>query len=248
MNNYKIAFPACVAVAMIFAPGFRLCAEPPPDPPLVAPAPDGSTWTIDVKQKKPLPPPPSDPKWVEAYKRALEINPRILRVTNEKSGKDRLKETSYENGKTATMYIYKGYAVYRSVDWPSDKALALPAGYRDSPVKGGGDTDFSDLSWIRPEVFVKTVTYHGQRCHYYQDNEAAPLAGGGNLDPAATNAKGVKAWIDASTRLPVAVEDNAMLKKFHFLKGAPVSIELKGIFATAYNQATKRVESSPPEQ
>ena len=248
MNNYKIAFPACVAVAMIFAPGFRLAAEPPPAPPYVAAAPDPGGWVIDVQQKKPLPTPPSDPKWLDAYKRALDIYPRIVSVTSEKADGNRYEETLYENGKKRVMYIYKGWVVYRPQDWPEDKALALPINHRDSPVKGGLGPDFADLSWIRPEVFVKTVTYHGQRCHYYEDNEAAPLAGGGNLNPAATNAKGVKAWIDASTHLPVAVEDDAMLKIFHFLKGAPVSIELKGIFATAYDKATKRVESSPPEQ
>ena len=212
----------------------RLGAEPPPDPPLVAAAPDGCAWTIDVQQKKPRPSPPTDPKWVYAYKRALEIYPRILRVTDVKSGKDRLEETSYENGKTGTLYIYNGYVVYQPMNWPADKALAMPVNYRDSPVKGGLGSDFPDVGWIRPEVFAGTVMYEGQRCHYYEDKNASPVSGGDHLNPAKT--KGVRAWIDARTRLPIAVEDEAVFKKYTYSQSA-VTIQLEGVFAKAYQDA-----------
>jgi len=241
-NSGYFRFPALLTACLL---QLRLCAEPPPAPPYVAAAPDPGGWVIDVLQKKPRPAPPSDPKWLNAYKRALDIYPRIVRITSEKADGDRYEETLYENGKKGVMYIYKGWVVYRPVAWPEDKALALPVNSRYSPVKGGLGPDFADLDWIRPEVFVGTVMYEGRRCYQYEDKEGQPISGGDALDTAKT--KGVRAWIDAKTLLPLAVEDDAVLKRYTYNQKA-VSIQLSGVFAAAYESAlaAAKGQAEPP--
>ena len=240
---------ATLAIAMAFTGRSSVAGGPPPDPPLVATPPDPCAWTIEVEQKKPRQLPPDDPRQAAAYKRALQAYPRMLRVRVEKAGSNRHQETLWDNGKKETLWIYKGWVVFQPASFPADQAIALPATDRNSPVKDGTDSDFPDFSWIRPEAFVKTVAYHGQPCHYYEDKEAPPLKGGDTLTP--TPVKKIQAWIDVKTRLPVAVEDDAVLKTFHFLKEAPTSMELTGVFATAYDNAVaaaKREGASPPDQ
>ena len=76
--------------------------------------------------------------------------------------------------------------------------------------------------------------YLGHSCHYYEDKKAQPLGGGDTLtDPAG---KGNRAWIDAKTRLPIAVEDDNLLKLYSYRAG-PATIQPTGIFAEALARA-----------
>ena len=230
---------ATLAIAMAFTGRSSVAGGPPPDPPLVATPPDPCAWTIEVEQKKPRQLPPDDPRQAAAYKRALQAYPRMLRVRVEKAGSNRHQETLWDNGKKETLWIYKGWVVFQPASFPADQAIALPATDRNSPVKDGTDSDFPDFSWIRPEAFVKTVAYHGQPCHYYEDKEAPPLKGGDTLT---TPVNGVKAWIEVKSRLPIAVEDAAVLKKYTYRQSG-VNIQLAGVFATAYHNAVEAAKS-----
>lgn len=237
MHRFPCSFPktalfVCLAILMA-----RMCfaaAPTPPDPPLVGTPPDQYEWTIDVQQKQPRIPPPTDPKWLNSYKRALEIFPRLLRVKTEKSGKDLFEETLYEGGKIGVIYLYKDCVIFRRFDWPVDKALAFRADSSTSPARGGLGREFPDVAWIRPEVFLGTVIHDGVRCHHYLDKNAPPLVGGDHLSQ--TKANGVEAWIDEKSRLPVAVEDAAVVKKYSY-RPFNGKVQPTGIFATAYEES-----------
>ena len=239
----ELVATTCVVVAGGFlAPSNVVAGVPAPAPPLVAVLPDSCAWTIDVVQKLSRPSPPDDPRQAAAYKRVSAASPRMVRISMEKTGEDLHKETLWENGKTDNLWIYHGWVIFQPIDFATDQATALPVNSRMSPVRGETRVDFPDLSWLVPKAFVKTVTYHGQRCDYYEDKEAPPLVGGDILNPVVF--KGARAWIDVNTRLPVAVENDAVLKKYHFPKEAPDRIRLTGIFATTYNNATKAANAT----
>lgn len=224
-------------------------SESPPDPPLVATAPAPVAWTIEVHQKKPRRMKPDNPKKTDAYKRLLDIYPLLEREKVEKVGNDWHREKFYNNHTSDSVWVIKGVVIFHYHHFPPDRVLAMPAGDHNSPVKGGFGLDFPDLDWMHAETFVKTVTYQGQRCYYYETRNASPLEGGDALNPPETNR--VRAWINVKTRLPVAVEDAAVLKKYSFAKEAPDSIQLSGIFATAYSSITntaKRTGTATPDQ
>ena len=127
-------------------------------------------------------------------------------MTVEKVGKEWHHEKLFDNQKRENVWVYKGFAIFQFRNFPSDKVTVTPVNNPISPVKGGFGPDFPELSWIRADAFVKTVMYNGQRCHYYEDTNAPPLAGGDELN-FRRNPRAVRAWINAKTRLPVAVED-----------------------------------------
>ena len=144
-----------------------------------------------------------------------------------------------QDRKKGSVWIHEGWVVFQPSHWPADKAMAVPVNHRLSPVKGGIKSDFADLDWIRPEVFVRTVMYGGQQCYYYEDKKAHPLTGGDTLT---TPVNGVKAWIEVKSRLPIAVEDAAVLKKYTYRQSG-VNIQLAGVFATAYHNAVEAAKS-----
>ena len=240
---------ATSALAVWIAFAGPATAEPPPEPPLIAALPLVCAWTIDVQQKRPRQPPPADPKAAAVYKRMLDASPRMIRVSTERAGENAHKETFWEDGKTDSLWIYNGWVILKPVNYPVNQVTAMPMHSRLSPVKDGLGADFPDLVWLTSETFVKTEPYHGQSCHYYEDKNASALQGGDALNP--NIPKGVRAWIDAKTRLPVAVEDDAVIKKFHFIKNPPEKLEPTGAFAVAYDEATKRhagnEEAAPKE-
>jgi len=228
------------AFAAICLPRPSFAAESPPEPPLLAVVADPCAWTIDVQYATPRKSP--DSKQAKTAKRLMDIYPLMIRETVEKAGPNWHREKLFDNRTKENVWVYKGTVLFQFQNFPPDKVTALPINDPVSPVKSDFGPDFPDLDWIRPEVFVKTVTYHGQNCHFYEDKEVAPLDGGDALKPSTAN--GRRAWIDVKTRLPVAVEDDVMLKRYSFLKDPSPSIEPSGIFATAY-QATLRRPNTP---
>lgn len=224
----------CLALLAIGLQRFGLHAEPPPGPPLVATAPDPIAWTIDVRQKKPRQAAPADPKQARIYKRLVDIYPLLVRETVEKSGKDWHREKVFDNQTKENIWVRNGIVVYQYHYFPPERVIAVSVSDHISPVKGGFGPDFPELYWIRAEAFVKSEMYGGHLCYYYEDKNARPLQGGDAL--AAVPQKGNRAWIDAKTRLPIAMEDDTMLKTYTYHQSA-VNIQLTGVFATAYQKA-----------
>ena len=217
---------ACVAGQALHA------NEPAPNPPLVGSAPNPSAWVITVKQKKTLQP-PSDPKAAALFQKMALALPRTLRVEVEKAGVDRCEVSFLENNLTDSLFIHDGWVVYQPLNWPRTQALAVPINHRLSPIKGGIKSDFTDLDWVRADVYVGRRSYGGQDCYYYEDKKHAPLSGGSSL---LAVPPGVHAWIEVNTRLPLAVEDEAVLKTYAY-RSSNVNVTLPDVFAAAYKRA-----------
>jgi hypothetical protein len=200
--------------------GWLLAVEAPPSPPLLAPAPNPGNWTINVKQKKPLPPPSKDPKLAKLESLRPGKAARMVQQTVEQAGKDWHWETTWEDGKKDTYWLYRGVIVlYQPRYFQANKLIMDRAGSPSAPAKPD-QTDFPDVAWIAPKYFTGTVSYEGRKCHCYAREE--------------TNGRGKEvAWIDAETRLPVAVETEATLKTYTFNK-ASETITPQGIFAERY--------------
>jgi len=241
----------CFVTGLVFFLGFCLphfalfakpTTDPTPDPPLIAVAPDPGAWSIEVKQKKTRPAPSSDPKQAATYKRLKDIYPLLVREVVEKVGKEWHREKFFDNNTMENVWVYKGFVIFQYHHFQPNVVTVLPIHDPLSPVKEDFSPNFSELSWIRPEVFVKTVTYQGQRCHYYEDKEASQLKEGDALNP--VDSKGVSAWINVKTRLPVAVEDAAVIKKYTYTKKIPESIQLSGVYSAAYENAVRNAGRS----
>jgi hypothetical protein len=203
-----------------------IASPTPPDEPLVAKAPNPGNWTIDVKQKRPLPPPSGDPKLARLEKLRPGKSARMVLQTVEQAGKDWHWETTWEDGKKDIYWLYHGVIVlYQPRYFNSDKLMMDKVGSPSAPEKPN-KTDFPDVAWVDSKYFTGNVTYAGRKCHCY----ARGTEGGK-----------VVAWIDAQTRLPVAVETDATLKTYSFNQ-AKDKITPQGIFAERYLQLVNSPE------
>lgn len=239
MNKHRFhssrLFYVFLVLAGICVPTVRGNAEPPPDPPLLAAAPDPFAWTIDIQHKKPRAATPSDPAQANTAKRLMDIYPRLLRQTVDKAGKNWHRAKYFDNQKQDNTWVCDGMAAVQFQHYPPNKIDVMAASSPNSPAKGGFGPDFPELSWVSAKYFIGTVTYAGQRCHLYQNKSAQPLPGRDALAPAPT-AAGVSVWINAKTRLPVAVEDEDMIQRYSYRVG-PAAIQPTGIFAEALARA-----------
>ena len=204
-------------------PQYNSHAETPPDPPLIADAPNPGAWTIEVQNKKPRKALPNDPAKAYIAKRIRDVYPLLVRETIERSGKDSHREKFYDNQKMDNIWVSKGMVVFQLKHFPVNKAIAVPVNNRISPVKSGSGPDFPELAWIDQKFFVGTVTYKGHRCYFYRNSNAKALEGADELAEVPESGE-ISAWIDADTRLPIAVEDANLLKTYTYLPG-PAKIQ-----------------------
>jgi hypothetical protein len=197
-------------------------AETPPAPPLVAAAPNPGNWTITIKQKQPAPRTPADARQAKLAMLKGANRQRMVAQTVEQAGKDWHWETTYEDGKKDTYWIYHGIAVmFQSRYFDQDKMIMDSAGAHTAPEKPDR-TDFPDVAWIDANHFTGSVPHAGRKCHVY----ARPAGAG--------HGKAV-AYIDAQTRLPVTVETDDTLKTYTFNQASD-TITPQGIFARRYLQ------------
>ena len=247
MNNLLRHLPhgaglfASLLLLEVFLPRFSAYAEPPPEPPLIANTPDSFAWTIDVQRKKPRVVPSADPGQETTYKRLMDIDPLLMRETVEKAGKEWHREKFYDNQRKDNFWVCNGMVAFQFQHFPQDKVTAMPTNNIISPVKGGFGPDFPELDWIDAKYFVGTVSLAGQMCHFYRKQNAKPLGFRDELTPAPKTSL-VSAWINAKTRLPVAIEDDEIVERYTYRAG-PASIQPTGIFAEALGRAMKAAKA-----
>jgi hypothetical protein len=227
-----------IAFLVLGTTSASLAAPDAPPPPYVGPAPAPGSWTIDVQQKRPALPKSTDPKLAALQTLLLKMHPRLLQQIVQQSGRIRHEETHWEDGTQDVLWFYGGSTMFHPRYYTPENILMFPPGSSGAPQQS--KSNFPDLDWIRPETFAGTTTYQGAKCYLYKMTRP-PLAGGDILAPA-DNVE-VSAWIDAKTLLPIAVEDPALVKRYTF-KSGPVTLELTGPFARAYEKFAKSTQTS----
>jgi hypothetical protein len=205
----------------VFRGFLQATPEPPPDPPLLAAAPDPGSWTIIVKQKRPPPPRTADPRLLALQSLLLKANPRMVQQKVEKAGKEWHGETQWEDGSSDTLWIYRGMALFRPRNYPPDKIGMMGANAPLAPHPPA--VDFPDLTWIDAKCFVGSTDYQGTKCYLYQQGSSSSQNGQ------------ISAWIAADSRLPIALEDDSVLKTYTF-NSAPSTLQLDGLFASTYRR------------
>ena len=151
-------------------------------------------------------------------------------------GKDWHREKFYENQKTDNIWVCKDIVVFQFKHFPADKVTAMPVDGSISPAKGGSGPDFPELGWVDQNFFVGTVIYQRAKVLFLPKSKCQAFIGQGRSGTQAPSTATVSAWIDAKTRLPVAVEDGDLLKTYTYRAG-PAAIQPTGVFAEAFNRA-----------
>ena len=212
-----------------------------PTPPFIAPAPNPGSWSITVKQKTPPPPPAkaTDPIQVRYQELLRKVHPRMVTQTVQQTGGDWRSETTWESGSNDVLWDYRGITLFQSQNFPSGKLLVAPVGSQGVPHKP--DSDFPDVSWVDAKNFVRIEQAEGVTCYLYQTTAQALSK---SKMPAGGDAP-VSAWIDKKTRLPVAMENDAVRKTFSF-DSPPASLQPEGIFADYYRRFAPSLNASAP--
>lgn len=237
---------ALLAAAFV-QPSSATAGELAPEPPFVAKLPNSAAWSIEVQHKKPRGALPTDPGLAATTTRLRDIYPLSVRETVEKVGNDWHREKLYDNQRKDTQWVSNGMIAFQFQNFRPDKVTVVPEKDTLSPAKTGFGPDFPELAWIAANYYEGTVTYAGQSCYLYRNPKAQAMAGGDELLPT-SEPNEMTAWISVQTRLPVAVEDANLIRKYTFRPG-PASIQPTGIFAEALAKAQKSAKTDgPPPQ
>lgn len=181
----------------------------------VAPLPDNIAWTVAVS---PANPPPKGevnlPVSVDKFPPAGSL----LREENIRS-KDVRKETKVFTGGTLIRYVKGPYLLYFD---PGSAKVVIEMNDVESFYGGLPLSRFAELSWVKPELFVKEEDYENIKCDVYQCSWPVPNDDELKELPRPTektqlpSAKIVTAYINAITRLPVALIDPVSIRKYSF--------------------------------
>lgn len=197
----------------------------------VAPA---QTETSPGSSQKAIAPPPSEMAWVVAVSSAdtkarqktsggnkTKVFPptgTLLKEENAVSGDLRKQTKIYSDG-SLLRYAKGPMVLYLD---PRTKDVVVEDA---SPEQIGGDlspTQFSELAWVKPALHTGTKTYEGVACDVYEKLSLAAVQEDGAEVESAPVPEGspaneiVTAYIDQKTRLPVALVDPVVIRKYKF--------------------------------
>ena len=190
-----------------------LAQVPAPQPPLVARAPDQSSWLITVT-------PTADSG--SAHHKSLRAqlwtkSGTAMQCANEWSDGTRTEDTVVGGTKIVQSLDGKGVHEYNPKMDPR---------YHDFSVG-----DFEKLDWITPESYVGAVNHAGERCYLFQTKGVA--AGAGAADAGLHNSSlaqintppsPTSVYVSIRTGLPVEIDTTSDTYAFKF--GAPGELRM----------------------
>ena len=199
---------AC-AICKVSAQQAAVEKVPLPAPPFVNQAPEFSAWVVHFD-------PAGNPQ-TGAQKPRTNVH-TIKEIDVTKTREFRREVTVYTDGTTGEFWRYGGLEImqdpigkYVNILNPAKTQMAAV-----NPTK----TDFFDVGWIRANDFVGKVAVSGHDCYYFK---RAASTSGATADPMLEDAeqtayghRSLEAWIDMSTRLPVAFRDEHGLRQYEF--------------------------------
>ncbi len=112
---------------------------------------------------------------------------------------------SFENGQTSEAWGKDGFRVATVKGLPPDKVFfERKPDPTDDEDDLPGREDFPELAWVSSANFQRIEARDGKECRVHEDDviwqEDVPTR--------------VHAWIDAETRLPVALEDHSTVRTY----------------------------------
>lgn len=195
----------------------------PPAPPYIASVPAPASWSI-----RSINPPVANPE-------APTI--KEIRVAKARDKKQEL--TIWSNGAESESWFVDTFVIYRQPHFVKGDVAILEQ-RPDSSDHFFSTSDFSNLAWVGKDTFQRTETVKGKLCYYYEngrhaEQERIPEPLRDQIKLAIS-----KAWIDARTKLPVAVEEGGIRQEYDFTFGSPASLTLPPLFAARLEKLLNR--------
>jgi hypothetical protein len=189
---------------------------PPPTPPFLNPAPETSAWIITVT-------PPASSSGFGA-----KPSPKQLKQIQVTKAGDTRREVSVLNDGTATEdWFYKG--VHLVFDKNADYAVAIDPYASAKSAPPAAEIDFYDFSWINASDFIGKTSRSGQVCYYF-------------IHQFPTRRE--EAWINAQTKLPVAIRSELRQWEYQFTASSESSLTIPPVFQAAYDLHKKQLENA----
>ncbi len=197
--------------------------EEPPSPPYIATVPPPASWTI-----RPATPPTPNPQ-VSTLKE--------IRVAKTRDMKQEI--SLWSNGTESESWYVDTFVIYRQPHFVKDDVAILEQ-RPDSTTNFFSTGDFSNLGWIGKDTFQRTETHKGKLCHYYENGNSADFEKIPEPIRSQRQFATPKAWIDAKTRLPVAIEQGGILQEYSYTFGSPQSLTLPPLFSARLEKLLAR--------
>ena len=178
-----------VLVLPLYAFAQQTTPAPPPDKPIVK-LPDKFSWTRTPEQNQ-----TSKPSGLS-----------ILTIEVAKSGDLRKTVTAYSDGTSASEWFTKN--VFLTEVNGRVRIFDVDPVFPQTPIP----TDLSELAWVGEESYQKEDKIDQKAAWYFEKKDTIPLNDG--TDQTSTTL--VKAWIDPTTRLPLAFHDGTVLWRYQF--------------------------------
>ena len=213
-----------------------------PDGPLLRPAPSFAQWEItfqysDDQRKK-------EQAGAPGAKAASTFDPRPRKVVTTKTGAIIHEEVTCVDGKAKHVWFNAGTQYVKH----GGQSVWLEADPRKSTSGVSGDPDadpmppsgFRKLEWVTSNNYAGTIPYAGGNCFVFVPGGESKV----DLHDSAKQAQllssqGTVAYIDAESRMPVAVRSEGETRSFHF---NPTPSAMQALPADLANQIKKGEE------
>jgi hypothetical protein len=154
---------------------------------------------------------PDDPAAAARFDNRNRLSPKPKVRTVYDDGTLRREVDEWMSGKKTERWIIGDYAVYEPVNFTKKDII-----YRllESSELAQMRNCFPDLSWIKPAHWKGNEKYEGKSAHAYEMQTANPQ---GEKDV-------FKAWIDAKSLLPLAMESSTVKISYDFPGDKPADL------------------------
>jgi hypothetical protein len=232
MNKFcTLCLAGLLANSTLFADDAALPS--PPTEPLVSRAPAFSTWTVVYT-------PEQGSAGAPATADSSKNGHRFLKQAVYVKASDDIQETDFwSDGLKTQLWFFQGAFFFEQPGNPYVYIIGA-AQLKNRPFQHDyTKSDFADVDWISQDNFKAVTSYQGRPCYLFQKNSTqAPVVGGAKSDapmPVLENPS-ASAWIDGKTGLPLAVDEDKVLKVFSFQETPKQQLELPPRFAAAFQR------------
>jgi len=178
---------------------------PPPRAPLVAHTPAHGAWTFKLQSQVPpstkskkKPPTPADP------------TPVITEVSTTQTGRLRLEEVTYSDGKTVQNWYVEGILLLTILSDGTVSAIMIEPDWDRTGIIV--PTGFAGFTWIKKEYYLDVGDFEKRTAYHYKRTSEDGLE--------------LEAWVDADSNLPAAFRAGSRIYVYSFETERPKPLVL----------------------